>query len=329
MIRSTLLCLMLAALVGCVGSSSQPPAWSTGTPDEYPAGRYLTAMGEGSSRELAEQRAYSALARVFEVNIKEDSADFTQFQQDSGAAEGGSPDAINRQLSSRHLLTDTDQVLEGAYPVEHWQHDGQHMVLVALERSGAEQRLRQQITQLDQQTAVLLGGADNPRYNPVVQLSALEKARQLQRQRTPLNRNLSVVSGRQLTPPTTLAELEQRLRSRLAALQFQLSAEPGLLPLLEHAVGQVGARVAPGGELHLSGQLQREPIIDHQGWYWLRGSLQLDLSNGDGNVIAQRRWPIKVSAQEVGMIEQRLRDRINRDIAGQLYQLVTAAEVHK
>ncbi|MEH6470641.1 MAG: LPP20 family lipoprotein [Halopseudomonas sp.] len=317
--------ILLTGLLGCSSSPSSAPQWSTGVAENYPPSRYLTAIGEANSREFAEQRALSALARVFEVNIQEQNSDFSLFQSGTGQES----ETINRQVNSRQLIASTEQVVEGAIPVEYWQNNQQHLVLVALERSGAEQRIRQQIGQLDQQTSALARYASNNQLNSVVQISALEQARQLQRQRIPLNRNLSVVSGKQISPPISAASLEQLIRNQLAELQFSLAAEPELLAQLEHAVGQIGASIQNEAELHLHGAMDREPIVMQQGWYWVRGSLQLALSNSDGTVIAQQRWPVKISAQEEGMVEQRLRDRINQDIANQLFQLVTSTQLDK
>ena len=47
----------------------------------------------------------------------------------------------------------------------------------------------------------------------------------------------------------------------------------------------------------------------------------------EGKVIAQQRWPVKVSAQQTGMIEQRLKDKINADVASQLYRLLTSTQI--
>ncbi len=317
--------IILALLFGLLGCStaSTSPQWSTGVADDYPANRYLTAVGEGDSREIAEQRALAALARVFEVNISEQSSDFSLFRSGTGEASESS----NRQVSSRQLIAATEQLIEGASPVEYWQNKHQHLVLVALERSGAEQRLRQKIGQLDQQTSGLTRYAAQEQLNSVVRISALEQARQLQRQRTPLNRNLSVVSAKQITAPISLAELEQRIRDQLAGLRFQLAADAQWLPQLQHAVGQIGARVLSGSELQLSATVDREPLTQRQGWFWLRGSLQLTLSNNAGTVIAQQRLPVKISAQQAGLIEQRLRNRINSAIANQLYRLLTSTQV--
>jgi hypothetical protein len=327
MMRLKLLGLLLfTGLVGCAStSSSEPPSWSTGTAEQYPGRLFITAIGEGLSREQAEQRAFSALARVFEVNIQEESTDLSLFRQQTGE----SSESINRQTSSRQLITATEQILEGATPVEYWNEPQRHLVLVALERRGAEQRLRQKMVQLDQQTLGLRQYADNASLNPVIQLSALEQARQLQLSRAPLNRNLSVVSGKALTPPVSVAMLEQQIRDRLAQLRFRLSAESELLALLEHAVAQIGAQSQADAGLQLIGLIDREPITQRQGWYWLRGAFQLSLSNQEGVVIAQQRWPIKVSAQQPGMIEQRLRDQTNAQIAGQLYQLVSSVQLNQ
>jgi hypothetical protein len=257
---------------------------------------------------------------VFEVNINEQNSDFTMFRSGTGLE----AEATNRQISSRQLIAATEQQIEGARVVEYWHHNQQHLVLVALERDGAEQRLRQKIGQLDQQITGLAGYADDDQLNSVVRIGALEQARQLQQLRTPLNRNLSVVSGKQVASSITIAMLQKRIRNQLARLRFRLDAGEELLPSLQHAVGQIGGRAHVDAALSLRGTLEREPVTQQQGWYWLRGSLQLALSGADGKVIAQRRWPIKISAQQRGLIEQRLQDQINNDIADQLYQLLTS-----
>ena len=324
MIRNTFFCFCFVAVIaGCTTRGSIPPSWSTGVAESYPSSRYLTAVGEASSREQAEQRAFAALARVFEVEVQEQSTDYSLFRQATDQVS----DSINRQVNTRQLITGTAQVIEGAVPVEYWRKKQQHLVLVALERSGADQRLRQKIELLDQQTEALSRYADNAQLNAVVQISALQQAYQLQRQRAPLNRNLSVVSGSQLTPSISIAILKQRIRDRLAGLRFNLSAVPDLQPALEQAIGQIGARVSAEGSLYLSAQMDREPVVWQQGWYWLRGSMQLGLSNSNGEVIAQQRWPVKVSAQDSGMVEQRLRDLITATVADKLIQLLSSAQI--
>lgn len=317
--------VLLWGLVGCSTGPSQPPQWSTAESERYPTSRYLTGIGEAASREVAEQRALAALARVFEVRINEQSSDFSSFQQNTGQA----PKSTNRQHSSRQLLAATEQQLEGAKPVEYWHDQQRHLVLAALELEGAAQRLRQQMAQFDQQVSNLNRYAANVQRNPVVRISALEQACQLQRQRSVLNRNLSVVSGNPIAAPVSLAMLEQQIRDQLAELSLQLTADAVLLPVLQHAVGQLGAQLGAqlpaAAELQLSARMDREPLVQRQGWFWLRGSLQLALSDTDGRVIAQQRWPVKISARQVGMIEQRLKDSINADIADRLYQLLSTS----
>ncbi len=331
--RSILLGLTIISwLTGCSSSPSSPPQWLSGQSSDYPSSRYLTAIGEASERGAAEQQALASLARVFEVKIREENTDYTLFSRSGGdqhAADDHERTTTNRQVTSRQLQTGTEQMIEGAKPVEYW-HDGElYTVLVALDREKAAQRVRQKISMLDQKAAALIKFADNSTLNAVIRLSTLEDARLLLQQRAPLNRNLSVLVGQSVQPAQTVAALEQRIRLQLAQLTFRLADQTALSAQLQHAVAQLGASISNTGELGLNALVDRDPIRKQQGWYWLRGSMQLTLLDSKNDVIAQKRWPIKVSAQGKGMLEQRLRDQMNQQISSQLYQLITTVQRQK
>ncbi len=333
MYRTILLGLsILTGMTGCASPPSSPPQWLSGHSYAYPSSRFLTAIGEAPNRAAAEQQALASLARVFEVSIREENTDFSLFSHAIASEQTSNNDertTTNRQITSRQLQTATAQIIEGAKPVEYWRDTALYTVLVALDREKAAQRVRQQILTHDQQITALSEFANNRSLNTVVRLSALEDARRLQQQRSPLNRNLSVLVGQSLPSPHTIADLEQRIRLQLAQLTFRIASQTDLSTPLEHAIGQLGARISTTGELGLNAFVDREPIKKQQGWYWLRGAVQLTLLNSHNDVIAQKRWPMKVSAQDNGMLEQRLRDQVNTQIASQLYHLITTVQRDK
>jgi hypothetical protein len=51
------------------------------------------------------------------------------------------------------------------------------------------------------------------------------------------------------------------------------------------------------------------------------------LSSGD-TVIAKKRWPIKVSATDKGMVQQRARDTINSELPNYVFELLTSAKTN-
>ena len=53
-----------ALVWGCTWFGGQAkPAWIDGVSPDYPAGQYLTGVGQGDNRAVAEDQAYAALAR--------------------------------------------------------------------------------------------------------------------------------------------------------------------------------------------------------------------------------------------------------------------------
>ena len=70
--------LLSMLLVGCSFGQSKP-AWIDGVSPEYPAGQYLTGVGQGDNRVVAEDRAYAALARIFKAEVSAQSKDWESY----------------------------------------------------------------------------------------------------------------------------------------------------------------------------------------------------------------------------------------------------------
>ncbi|MHB8763015.1 MAG: hypothetical protein ACYDA8_01525, partial [Deferrisomatales bacterium] len=69
--RPTAAALLLAlAALGCAGAPAQPD-WVAGTPQQYPAARYLLGRGQGDTPALARDRARADLAKNFRVSVSE------------------------------------------------------------------------------------------------------------------------------------------------------------------------------------------------------------------------------------------------------------------
>lgn len=310
--------LSVLLLAAC---SSQPeqPQWLDQPAESYPASRYLTATGEGGSRETADNRALANLGKVFEVAIADQSMDFSE----AGVGRDGTIETT--QKASRFVTTQARQVLEGAKVVEHWQgEDGTYHSLAVLEKAPAARRFTTDIQQADQKTNDLVAYASNQAPNPVAALTALEQARQVQQQRENVNRSLAVVSGNGIPSRYSSGEIETLIRKGLASLQFGAQAStPEMLGAVQGAIATLGIQYVKDSPWQVWGALDKVPVQEKQGWYWLRGSVQLSLRQGD-EAIANKRWPFKVSATDPGMAEQRLKDELTADLAGQLYEMLVS-----
>ncbi len=317
-ITTLLLSLLLAA---CSLTSSQP-SWLDQPAENYSQKRYLSAVGEADSRNGANDRALANLAKIFEVAIKDQSLDFSEAQITTGQS---GRVTTNKQSLARYVSTEAKHVLEGAQVVETWQSDdGRSFALAVLEKAPAERRFREGVRSADRkiEERVIYAGQRAP--NPIAALAVLKQAREIENQRSNLNRNLGVVSGKGIPAHYDQAKLEALLREALVALHFNVVADSvQLQQSLESAVSALGITLDEGSFYQLKATMDTEEIQKKQGWYWLRGSTEISLMKYD-EVIAKKRWPLKVSATDKGQVEQRARDMLSANMVDYVYELITS-----
>jgi hypothetical protein len=304
--------------------SSKQPDWLDKPTEQYPPQRFLSAVGEADNRSAADGRALANLAKIFEVAIKDRSLDFSKAEVSSDQ----SGRVVNNiQATSRCVTTEARQVLEGAQLVESWQaEEGKTYALAILEKAPAERRFRDGVRSADRQIEDRVKYASQQAPNPVVALAALEQARKIENQRSNLNRNLSVVSGKGIKAHYDQARLEKLLRNALVSLHFHAVADsPQLQQNLESAIGALGITLDKNAPYQLIASMDTEPVYKKQGWYWLRGSTQMSLIY-QGEALAKKRWPLKVSATDKGMAEQRAKDKQSAQMSTYLYELITSAQ---
>ncbi len=152
----------LLTLLGLLllSACAQPPAnpdWIAGEPGSYSDSRYLIGRGQAESVGVARDRARADLAKIFAVQIREQSSDQLLWQQ-GGEGLQGLQTSISRDISVQ-----TDQLIEGVKIAETWQAEtgGDYHVLAVLDRLQAGNRLRERINQLDDETAENIAHARN------------------------------------------------------------------------------------------------------------------------------------------------------------------------
>lgn len=314
--------LILGFVLTACGSTQ--PDWLDKPAEQYPQQRYLSAVGEADDRNTADGRALANLAKIFEVAIKDSSLDFSQAQVTSDQSQRS---VSNTQATSRYVSTEARQVLEGAQLVENWQaEDGKSYALAVLEKAPAERRFREGVRSADRQIEDRVRYASQQAPNAVVALAALEQARKIEHQRSNLNRNLSIVSGKGIKGYYDRASLEKLLRNALVILHFNVEADSAQLQQsVESAIAALGITLDRNAPYQLTASMDTEPVQQKQGWYWLRGSTELSLVY-QGEAIASKRWPLKVSATDKGMVAQRAKDKLSEEMTTYLYDLITSAE---
>lgn len=314
------LLLALVSLAACSGSARQPE-WLNNPHSHYAAETHFTAVGQGSSRALAGDRALANLAKQFAVAVDEASVDITRSHTGSAL-----PGLQTEQEVARELRTQTRQLLEGASVVEYWEDPaGEIHALAVLDRVETGQRLRRDIQHADREIGSLLSYASTTADNPVTALHALRQARQAAQQREATERKLMVVSGQGMPSAHPLAEVDATLRNALATLRVSVQADsPVLRAALEDALIHIGVGILPEASLRLVATLDTAPPYAEAGWHWLRGAYALSLQD-QGRVLSQLRRPLKLSARDPNLLEQRAKDEMGQVLPDAVMELFTQA----
>lgn len=313
---------LLAVSAQLAACASTLPDWIDNPSAHYPEKQYLSATGEADERQTAADRALANLAKIFEVQVAETSLDFSSASVSSGA-EGSV--ATSEQRLSRSITTEAKQVVAGAKVVEYYETEqGRIHALAILDKQAAASRFRQSILQSDRKVDSLLGYANNKAPNVIAALNALNQARLEQITREQVNANLMVVAdGRGVNTPHDTAAIESTLRQALSSLRCAVeSTDPSVKMELQRAVTQMGIKIDPAANLRFTGLMDTTEPERKQGWFWIRGSYELIFTDGD-EVLAKKRWPVKASATSESLVGQRLRDTVNADLPGQVFEMLT------
>ncbi len=317
----TLVLVALGVTVVCGGCAHQrgKPDWIAGEAGAYPTSRYLLGRGEGASQQQAADRARAELAKIFHVVVTDETIDS---QTVTTTRKGGRKAREQQSEATRTVTTWTDELLEGIEIARVW-HDPQtqrHYALAVLARAQSAENLRRRIQQLDLQTEQDLKRA-RENTDRLQQIGAMERALEAQRQRQSLQQYLTIVepTANSMPPAWNQAELRSEFTTALRRVHIDALASNDptgkLQAVLAGAVAKAGFTLARGGQetdYVARAALQLHELVERSGWYWLRGTLELQLTEPlAARVRGVKRWTIKVSAQQPELTQQRLLDQVS------------------
>ena len=306
--------LLAACMQSVPGVSDARPDWLSAEPARYPNAQYVTATGSAGDAERARDRALANLAKVFELRIRETA---TTLQEVQSRKQGGEENVVSTQRLRRDIQTDTDKIIQGARIAEQWldRADFTHYALAVLDRRQAGNNLRAEIEQRDADTRRLLDQLQSA--TAVEQVSRLNRALQLQQQRAALQQTLRIIDlgGQGMAPLWSEVALRGQLQQALQNMRISLVVKPDndrdLASLVKGAMGRAGFAAQNRNPAYvLTATLDTQPVFESQGWYWLRGSFLLQLSDTGGQVLGQRSWPLKISSVQAALLRPRLHERL-------------------
>lgn len=317
--------VLMTAMLGACSHAPERPDWLSSDTPKYDSKQYLLGRGEAPTLEQAKDRARSDIAKIFEVSVNESSEDVRTIENRAGA---GADKSDSEARVSRTLQTHTDQVLEGVRIAETW-HDprsADYYALAVLSRSQAAAGLRQEIAQLDEATRRYLEQSRNA-GDLLDKIAAAQNALEAQQARAAYQKTLKVVdrSGQGVSSEWNVARLRadlQDLRQRVqVAVRVPSDAPPALSAIVAGALAEAGyVTVAESkADFVLAVQAELSKPTFREGWYWVTGRVKAQLrGTHDDRVRGTRSWPIKASAQDTLMAQERAWDEVNALLTKQL-----------
>ncbi len=211
------------------------PDWLSTQSAAYPADRYLTAVGSGENRRMAEDSAYAGLSRIFQAKVESTARDLeTVLQQSSSGAQGTGPTRVQRSLVLQQMtVVSTDKILENVVIAETWEDpdDSRVYVLAVMDRGRSAAILHERIRILDEKAIELYhsaGGGFTPSQDPpgrgkLSMVRDLHGALRALVSREALNADLQVIdpTGRGVQAVLSLAEVADAL-SRFLSDRFRM-----------------------------------------------------------------------------------------------------------
>ena len=327
--RHLLLLLFMSLFAACSTSGSKQPDWINAGSDKYPAHAYLLGRGQSNNRALAQDRARSDLSKIFQLRVIEESEDIVTYESQNLAAKKTGKTASS---ASRYIATQTDQIVEGIHIAELWQDPAnkQFHALAILDRNQATNDLRQAIQNQDTATEHEITFA-RQQDNLFNQVGHASRAIAIQSNRYENQRMLKIIdpTGMGIPPVYNLTSLRTDRNNLLQRVHIELRLlnDPigGIEPILQGALAKAGFQhdTTIKANYRLEADLQLHGFTDNKGWYWYRGSMQINLlSKAVDQSQGSHRWDIKVAAQNPDTAAQRARDEINKTLNADLRDVI-------
>ena len=310
-------------IVSCASTPDEQkrPEWIDNAKASYPESDYLTAVGQASKRSRAGTNAKANLAEIFYVNVRAESTSLTEATKDESALGVTMESSTSLQ---RSIQTETDQAMSGVKIKESWlSPSGEYYALAVLGKRQAAMSLNESIMDLDDSTAELINYSIKTAPNSIASINALREARDEQMARQMANLQLKQVSVSGIPTDISSKKIERLIAKKLASMQVSVEVDDDKhTKTVQSGLAQLGVKVVAQSNIVVSADIDITDPTLINGWYWLRGSYELSISE-DGQVISRKRWPLKVSAKQEELLMPRLEDSVNAKITQYITELVS------
>jgi hypothetical protein len=316
-----LVVLLFISSCSSTPSSEKKPIWIDSAQTVYAESDYLTAVGQASTRERAGDVAITNLVEIFSVNIRSETNILTDATKQDSALGVTSESSTSLH---RNIQTETQQAISGVVIKDSWlSPNGVYYALAVLQKRSAALNLSESIIELDSNTRALIDYSLNDAPNIILSINALRSARDLQLARKMANLQLKQVSPSGIPYDISSTKIERLIAKKLASLKVHVDVNSLThKQTVQSGLARLGASVVENSSLTVTAFVDVIEPSYINNWYWLRGSYELTISENE-QVISRKRWPIKVSAKQEELLNTRLHDKINSQIADYIVELIS------
>ena len=278
------------------------PDWVDGNSTLYPDEQYLIGIGNAPTRSDAEDRARSAIAKTFAVQVQSRQSSSEAFWM---ARVGEAENKEYRQDLQSELVTRTDRILTGVRIAEVWESEEDGLfALAVLDRMQAMRPLKQQLTEIDLAVEAEVGKAEASEH-AIEQLGHLLKTLQLLTERGTIAADLAILmpTGYVTAAPQSSAQIAERADAIAATIRVGLEMfgdEQGIVEgAMISALNKIGIKLVSGVEVDLT--IVVEVSIDeyqvNDPWHWAMAAVQTTFMLSDGRALDAMRTTIREGSQ--------------------------------
>lgn len=270
-------------------------AWVDGASKAYPAARYLTGVGVGATRRVAEDRARVEVAKIFYSRVNASTRAYQDYLQIDG-----SDRTIRKERFDIQTVTDvsTRKVLSGVRIAQVYREDKTQPVyyaLAVLNKQQTARLLRYRIAQRDGDIEANLALARN-RHNGLEKIRLFKAAVRDYVLRQAMNAELQMVAlnNRGIAPPIAFAIIQDEL-NRVLRRSFRLALEVDGTHGRQVAADLAGQLSRQGftvtdrpsaANVLVQGRIRIAPLARRSGrWHYVSWQVRFNLMDVDQNTV--------------------------------------------
>jgi len=213
-------------------------------------------------------------------------------------------------------------MLRGVQIVDVWENasTSNYHVLAILPRRQTAAILKQEITRIDDATRTYIESATIAK-DKLEKIVYARQALDAQIDRIAFQRSMQIVnpSGQGITQVWRTSKLSTDFEKLLKRIRIKplitKDDSNSLSKALSGGIAKAGMTVKNSSSADYTIKAALDLDISNKkkdGWYWARGTLEIELLDKKRNVRGTHRWPVKVSAQDPDTINRRIGDELSQ-----------------